>query len=55
MVEYYALMYKSEKMRAVETVLRTGEEGKKENDGGENSTMIYCRNSDKCHNVPPLQ
>jgi hypothetical protein len=40
MVEYYALMYKSEKMRAVETVLRMGG-GIRENDGGVNSTMTF--------------
>jgi chromosome condensin MukBEF MukE localization factor len=34
MVEYYALVYESGKMRPAETVLRTGEEGKKESDGG---------------------
>jgi hypothetical protein len=39
MVEYYALMYKSGKMRPDETIL--GEGGIKENDGG-NSTMIDC-------------
>jgi hypothetical protein len=30
----------------------------KENDGGVNSSMIYlicCKNSCKCHNVPPAQ
>jgi hypothetical protein len=29
--------------------------GIKENDGGVNSTMIYCKNLCKCHNVPLVQ
>jgi hypothetical protein len=29
-----------------------GGEGRKENDGGVNSTMIYCKNFYKYHNVP---
>jgi hypothetical protein len=31
------------------------EGGIKENDGRVNSTMIYCKNFCKCHNVPPIQ
>jgi hypothetical protein len=27
----------------------------KENDGGVNSTMIYCKTSGQCHNVSPVQ
>jgi hypothetical protein len=27
----------------------------KEKDGGVNSTMIYCKNFCKCHNVPLVQ
>jgi hypothetical protein len=34
---------------------RNGEEGIKENDGAVNSTMKYCKNFCKCHNVPPVQ
>jgi hypothetical protein len=32
-------------------------EGEKEmnNDGGMNSSIIYCKNFCKCHNVPPVQ
>jgi hypothetical protein len=29
-----------------------GGRGIKEHDGGMNSTMIYCKNFGKCHNVP---
>jgi hypothetical protein len=32
-----------------------GGEGIKENDGGVNPTMIYCKNFGKCHNVQPAQ
>jgi hypothetical protein len=32
-----------------------GYQGVKENDHGVNSTMIYCKNFCKCHNVPPVQ
>jgi hypothetical protein len=48
-VEYYALMYENGKMRPVETVPGMGI---KENGGGEKSTVIYCKNFCKCHNVP---
>jgi hypothetical protein len=43
------------KMRPVKTIpgMREGG-GIKENDGGVNSTMIYCKNFDKCHNVSPV-
>jgi hypothetical protein len=54
MVEYYALMYENGKMRPVETIPGMGERIK-ENDGGVNSTMIYCKNFCKCHNAPPVQ
>jgi hypothetical protein len=46
-------MYENGKMRLAKTVTGMGEEGIKENDGGVNSTMIYCKNFCKCHNVPP--
>jgi hypothetical protein len=47
-------MYENGKMRPVETVPGMGV-GIKENDGGVNSTMIYCKTFCKCHNVPPIQ
>jgi hypothetical protein len=52
-VEYYALMYGSGKMRPAETIPGMG--GIKENDGGVNSTMIQCKNFCKCHNVPSVE
>jgi hypothetical protein len=48
-------MYENGKMRAVETVPGMKEEGIKKNDGGVNSTMTYCKNLYKCHNVPSVQ
>jgi hypothetical protein len=42
-------------MRPVEAIPGMGEERIKENDGGEHSTMIYCKNFCKCHNVCPPQ
>jgi hypothetical protein len=44
-------------MRSVESILgmREGSGWLKKNDGGVNSTMIYCKNLCKCHNVPPVQ
>jgi hypothetical protein len=42
-------------MRPVETVLRIGGEGIKEDDGGANSTMTYCKHFCKHHNVLPKQ
>jgi hypothetical protein len=45
-------MYENGTMRPVETISRRGRKIK-ENDGGVNSTMIYCKNFYKCHNVPP--
>jgi hypothetical protein len=53
-VEYYVLMYENGKMRPVETTPGMGG-GLKENDGGVNSTKIYCKVFCKCHNVPPAQ
>jgi hypothetical protein len=32
-----------------------GEGITQENDGGANSTMMYCKNFVKCHYVPPMQ
>jgi hypothetical protein len=48
-------MYENGKMRLVETIPGMGERVIKENDGGVNSTMIYCKNFCKCDNVPPVQ
>jgi hypothetical protein len=48
-------MYINGKVRPVEAVPGLGEEGIKENDRGVSSTMIYCKNFCKCHNVPPVQ
>jgi hypothetical protein len=42
-------------MRPVETIPGMGTEEIKENDGGVNSTIIYCKNFCKYHNVPPGQ
>jgi hypothetical protein len=53
MMQISCIMYGNGKMRPVET----GEWGRgiKENDGGMNSNMIYCKNFCKCHNVLPVQ
>jgi hypothetical protein len=53
-VEYYVLMNENGKMRPVETILRMGE-GIRENDGGVNLAMIYCKHFGKCHSVPSGQ
>jgi hypothetical protein len=53
MVEYYALMNENGKMRPDETVPGMG--GIKENDGGGNLSMTYCKNFCKCHNAPPAK
>jgi hypothetical protein len=52
--KYYIHMYETGKMRHVETIPGVGGRGIKENDGEVNSTMIYCKNFCKCHNVPPV-
>jgi hypothetical protein len=48
-------MYENGKMRPVETIPGMGGRELKENDGGVNSTMIYCKNFYKCHNVLRVQ
>jgi hypothetical protein len=55
MVEYYVVMNENGKMRPVGIIPGLGG-GIKGNDGGANSTMIYCKNFDayQCHNVPPI-
>jgi hypothetical protein len=49
-------MYINGKMRPVETIpeMEGGEEQRRIMEGV-NSTMIYCKNFYKCHNVPPAQ
>jgi hypothetical protein len=54
-VEYYALMHKDGKMTPDETTPGKGGRKVEDNDGGVNSTLIYCKHFCKCHNVPPLQ
>jgi hypothetical protein len=47
-------MYVNGNKRSVKTILR-GEEGIKENDGGEvNSAIINCKDFCTCHNVSPV-
>jgi hypothetical protein len=48
-------MYENGKKRPVETIPGMGNGGIKENDGEVKSTIIYCKNFWKCHNVPPKQ
>jgi hypothetical protein len=48
-------MYENGKMRSVETILRIGGRGIKEDDGGVNLTKIYCKHICKCHYVCPVQ
>jgi hypothetical protein len=47
-------MYENGKMRPVET-FRNGGGRIKENDGGVNSAMIYCKNFCKCRSVSTVQ
>jgi hypothetical protein len=47
-------MYESGKMRPVETIPGMGGGAIKENDGGVNSNMIYCKYFCKCHSATPL-
>jgi hypothetical protein len=49
-VEYYVVVYENGKMRP-----GMGGGGIRENNGGANSTMIYCKNFCKCHNVCAVQ
>jgi hypothetical protein len=52
---WWNVMYSRVTMEIFETIPEMGEEGDKgERWGGVNSTMIYCKNSTKCHNVPPV-
>jgi hypothetical protein len=47
-------MYVNGNIRPIETIPGIGIKAVKENDGGMNSTVMYCRNFCKCHNVPPV-
>jgi hypothetical protein len=51
--EYCELMVENGKMRPTEAILEMGE-GIKENGGGVNSTMIYCKKFCNCYNVSPV-
>jgi hypothetical protein len=42
-------------MRPVESIPGMQEGGIKENVGGVNLSIIYCKNFCKCHIVPPVQ
>jgi hypothetical protein len=56
MVELLCTRERKWKMRLVETIPGMGVGGEiKENDGGVNSTMIYCKNFCKWHNTVPVQ
>jgi hypothetical protein len=48
-------MYENGKMRPVETIPGIERGGIKRMMEGMNSTMIYCKNFCKCHNVPIAQ
>jgi hypothetical protein len=48
-------MYENGKMRPAETILRSGRGRIKENDGGVNSTKMYCKHFSKYYNVPSVQ
>jgi hypothetical protein len=49
------IMYSCMEMETWDIETITGKGGIKENDGGVNSTMTYCKSFCKCHNVPLLQ
>jgi hypothetical protein len=48
-------MYENGKIRPAETIPGMGREGIKDSNGQVNSTMIYCKNFCKCHNVLAVQ
>jgi hypothetical protein len=54
-VEIYILRCVSWKVRPAENISEREREEIKEINGEVNSTMIYCKNFCKCHNVPPVQ
>jgi hypothetical protein len=49
MWKYHVLMHENGKMRPVETVLGMTGRGIRDT-----SSMMYCKNFGKCHNVPPV-
>jgi hypothetical protein len=51
----YVLMYADGKMRPVEIIPGMGRGGLKRMMEEVNSSIIYCKNFCKCHNVPPVQ
>jgi hypothetical protein len=51
--KYYVFCMKMEKSDMLK-LFQDGGRGIKENDGGVNSIMIYCKNFSKCHSVPPV-
>jgi hypothetical protein len=53
--EYYVLMNENGEVRPAETVLGMRGGGIKENDGGVNSTVIYCKHVYKCLSVLAIQ
>jgi hypothetical protein len=53
--KYYVLKYENGKLRPVETIPGMGEGVLRRMIEGVNSTIIYCKNVCKCHNVPPVQ
>jgi hypothetical protein len=48
-------MYANGKMRHIETISRMEGDGIRRIMEQVNSTMIYCKNFCKCHNIPPAQ
>jgi hypothetical protein len=48
-------MYEDGKMRPVETIPEMGARGKRRVMEEVNSSMIYCKNFCKCHNVLTVQ
>jgi hypothetical protein len=55
MVEIKSIMYENGKMRLVETILRVGGRGIKENNGGGEFNKDNFKHLCKYHNVPPVQ
>jgi hypothetical protein len=48
-------MSENGKVRPVKIITVMGERRIKENEGGVNSTMRYCKDVGKCHSVPRVQ
>jgi hypothetical protein len=49
--EYYVLLNENGKMRLVETIPGMEDRGQRRMMEGVDSTMIYCKNFGKCHNL----